>query len=169
MIDIAKIVTTSSEGAYYDQPCRFGCRAGDHAVYCESERAGMPRKCRRTWYTGGAIRDQDCPGYEPNPEYREEAASSSISDAMARISEILQNLTGENPVVTCSDICSVLSTGPTWAADAAECLPAIGRLCGYPVLVLRDKLIVFVICQYCGAIGGGITSSLTCAECGAPI
>jgi len=28
-----------------------------------------PRKCRRTWYTGGEVRDQDCEGYEANPDY----------------------------------------------------------------------------------------------------
>lgn len=74
MIDIAKIAIASIEGELHDQPCRFGCRAGSHAVYCESERGDMPRKCRRTWYTGGRVRDEICPGYELNPEYREEAA-----------------------------------------------------------------------------------------------
>lgn len=51
----------------FDQPCRFGHRVEDHAVYCHNERwVDAPRKCRRTWYTGGKVRDEDCPGYEPN-------------------------------------------------------------------------------------------------------
>lgn len=68
MIDIAHIAIAGVEGESYDQPCKFGCRVGGHAVYCMSERDDMPRKCRRTWYTGGRVRDEDCAGFEPNPE-----------------------------------------------------------------------------------------------------
>jgi hypothetical protein len=36
-------------------------------VYCHNQTwKDAPRKCRRTWYTGGEINDEDCPGYEPN-------------------------------------------------------------------------------------------------------
>ena len=58
-----------AEGAdcKYDQPCHWGHRVECHAVYCHNtEWADAPRKCRRTWYTGGAERDEDCPGFKPN-------------------------------------------------------------------------------------------------------
>jgi hypothetical protein len=52
----------------FDQACRFGNRVGGHAVYCHNEQwEDAPRKCRRTRYTGGVERDEDCPGFEPNP------------------------------------------------------------------------------------------------------
>jgi len=52
----------------FDQPCAFGHRVEEHAVYCHNEQwVDAPRKCRRTWYTGGKRRDEDCPGFEPNP------------------------------------------------------------------------------------------------------
>jgi hypothetical protein len=50
----------------FDQPCAYGNRVECHAVYCHSPRHDMPRKCRRTWYTGGEIRDEDCPGFKKN-------------------------------------------------------------------------------------------------------
>jgi hypothetical protein len=52
----------------HDQPCRWGNRCEDHAVYCTNDGwLYSPRKCRRTWYTGGKTRDEDCPGFAPNP------------------------------------------------------------------------------------------------------
>ncbi len=51
----------------FDQPCRFGNHVGGHAVYCHNGWwIDAPRKCRRTWFTGGEVRDEDCPGFEPN-------------------------------------------------------------------------------------------------------
>ena len=64
------------ENCAYDQPCKYGHRVEDHAVYCHNETwAGAPRKCRRSWYTGGEDKDEDCPGYEKNEnkEARDEA------------------------------------------------------------------------------------------------
>jgi len=53
---------------FWDQPCKWGCRIEGHAVYCNNKGwAEAPRKCRRTWYTGGKVRDEDCPGYWENP------------------------------------------------------------------------------------------------------
>jgi hypothetical protein len=53
----------------FDQPCKYGDRVGCHAVYCHNnEWPEAPRKCRRTWYTGGAERDEDCPGFAPNDQ-----------------------------------------------------------------------------------------------------
>jgi hypothetical protein len=52
----------------FDQPCAHGHRVEVHAVYCHNtEWADAPRKCRRTWYSGGEVRDEDCPGFKPNP------------------------------------------------------------------------------------------------------
>ena len=54
----------------FDQPCAFGNRVEGHAVYCHNEHwLYAPRKCRRTWYTGGETRDEDCEGYQPNPAF----------------------------------------------------------------------------------------------------
>lgn len=51
----------------FDQSCRHGGRVEGHSVYCHNENwPEHPRKCRRTWYTGGKVKDEDCPGYEPN-------------------------------------------------------------------------------------------------------
>ena len=51
----------------FDQPCRYGHRVEDHAVYCHNATwKDAPAKCRRTWYTGGRVRDEDCPGFEAN-------------------------------------------------------------------------------------------------------
>lgn len=67
-INLVELIADPEECAY-DQACRFGHRVGGHAVYCHNETwEDSPRKCRRTWYTGGAARDEDCPGFEANPE-----------------------------------------------------------------------------------------------------
>jgi hypothetical protein len=51
-----------------DQPCIFGLRVETHSIYCENKDwKDAPRKCRRTWYTGGMERDEDCPGFKKNP------------------------------------------------------------------------------------------------------
>lgn len=57
-----------SEDCAFDQPCAHGHRVENHAVYCHNDawKEG-PRKCRRTWYTGGEVRDEDCPGFSLNP------------------------------------------------------------------------------------------------------
>ena len=67
MINLVEMVGDESA---FDQPCRHGNRVESHAVYCHSETPGMPRKCRRTWYTGGKTRDEDCPGFVPNPDFK---------------------------------------------------------------------------------------------------
>ena len=69
----------SDEDSAYDQPCRFGWRADTHAVYCHNETwPNAPRKCRRTWYTGGKDRDEDCEGYQPNPRLNEAAIEPNL-------------------------------------------------------------------------------------------
>jgi hypothetical protein len=55
----------------FDQPCKYGHRVEDHSVYCHNDEwVDGPRKCRRTWYSGGEVRDEDCPGFAPNPAYQ---------------------------------------------------------------------------------------------------
>jgi hypothetical protein len=57
---------------FWDQPCVYGCRIESHSVYCHNDKwREKPRKCRRTWYTGGEIKDEDCPGFSLNPNYSE--------------------------------------------------------------------------------------------------
>jgi hypothetical protein len=73
-IDIARMAVTSSwdtdmPPARFDQSCGWGEYVPGHAVYCTNEEwADGPRKCRRTWYTGGETRDEDCEGFKPNAE-----------------------------------------------------------------------------------------------------
>lgn len=62
----------------FDQPCAYGHRVEGHAVYCHNTSwLYSPRKCRRSWYTGGEVRDEDCKGYRPNPLF----TSSPTSEA----------------------------------------------------------------------------------------
>lgn len=61
------LVAMISDEVVFDQPCKYGMRVDCHAVYCENwHTPDMPRKCRRSWYTGGKVRDEDCAGYEKN-------------------------------------------------------------------------------------------------------
>jgi hypothetical protein len=53
----------------FDQPCKHGCRCGDIIILCNSADINSPIKCRHTWYTNGAIKDEECPFYSPNPLY----------------------------------------------------------------------------------------------------
>jgi hypothetical protein len=58
------------DGGGFNQPCKFGNLAEGHAVYCTNSKwLYGPTKCRRTWYTGGERRDEDCEGYAPNPKF----------------------------------------------------------------------------------------------------
>ena len=58
------------EECAWDQPCAFGHRVGGHAVYCHNDRwLYAPRKCQRTWCTGGETKDETCRGFKPNPLY----------------------------------------------------------------------------------------------------
>ena len=49
----------------YDQPCYWGHRFGCHSVYCHN-RDMKQMKCRRTWFTGGDTKDEDCEGFKAN-------------------------------------------------------------------------------------------------------
>ena len=56
-----------------EQKCRFGHLVTGHAVYCHNDGwEDSPRKCRRTWYTNGQVKDEECPGFEKNPDFKGE-------------------------------------------------------------------------------------------------
>ena len=64
----------------FDQRCRFGHRVEGHAVYCHNDNwDDSPRKCRRSWYTNGRIKDEECAGFEPNPDFRGELIQIAAS------------------------------------------------------------------------------------------
>ncbi len=66
---ISAWVLDENEEVVFDQPCAFGERVSNHAVYCTNDAwAEGPRKCRRTWYTGGETRDEDCEGFKAREE-----------------------------------------------------------------------------------------------------
>lgn len=75
MPNIVELFVGEDECAW-DQPCAFGNRVDGHAVYCHNEKwLYAPRKCRRTWYTGGRVRDEDCRGFKQNPFYKNSEAA----------------------------------------------------------------------------------------------
>ncbi len=69
MVNLVELVA-DREDCLFDQPCKFGHRVESHAVYCHHDKwDDSPRKCRRTWYTGGEVKDEDCAGFEVNPVF----------------------------------------------------------------------------------------------------
>lgn len=63
-------IADDGEGGRFNQPCVYGNLCEGYAVYCHNERwLYSPGKCGRTWYTGGKTRDEDCPGFAPNPNF----------------------------------------------------------------------------------------------------
>lgn len=68
MWNLVEMIDDDPESGF-NQPCRYGNLVAGHAVYCHNtEWPDAPRKCRRTWYTGGQKRDEDCPGFAPNAQ-----------------------------------------------------------------------------------------------------
>lgn len=67
---VEMMAAAAGDECAFDQPCAYGFRVEGHAVYCHNTWwLYAPRKCRRTWYTGGRISDETCEGYRPNPLY----------------------------------------------------------------------------------------------------
>lgn len=65
-LNIVELVGFGDDSAF-DQPCAFGHRVDDHAVYCHNEAwPDGPRKCRRN---RDDYRHEDCPGFVANPDY----------------------------------------------------------------------------------------------------
>lgn len=74
MINLVEMFYADEDESSFDQPCKYGNRVSGHAVYCHNnDWADAPRKCRRTWYTGGEIRDEDCEGFCANSQYKEKS------------------------------------------------------------------------------------------------
>lgn len=77
MVNLVELFAVGDgEDCAFDQRCKYGHRVDGHAVYCHnSDWEDAPRKCRRTWYFGedyasaNSLRDEDCPGFEQNPDY----------------------------------------------------------------------------------------------------
>lgn len=55
----------------FNQQCKHGNLVSGHAVYCHSDNPEALRKCRCSWYTGGRVKDEECPFYEPNLDFIE--------------------------------------------------------------------------------------------------
>ena len=67
MRDINFVELLFKEDGAFNQPCKWGNLIAGHSVYCHnSDWDAAPRKCRRTWYTGGEARDEDCKGFGAN-------------------------------------------------------------------------------------------------------
>ena len=68
MINLVELIADSE----FNQRCIHGNLVDGHAVYCHNQTwPNAPRKCRRSWYTGGKVRDEDCEGFEANPEWKD--------------------------------------------------------------------------------------------------
>jgi hypothetical protein len=77
------IVELIADEGGFDQRCRFGHRVEEHAVYCHNDNwEDSPRKCRRTWYTNGRIKDEECAGFEPNTDFKGEFVQISLSQSV---------------------------------------------------------------------------------------
>ena len=62
-VNIVELI--GEDGSAFDQTCRYGYRVDGHAVYCHNDGwLYAPRKCQRTWYTGGRVKDEDCRGFQ---------------------------------------------------------------------------------------------------------
>jgi hypothetical protein len=71
------------DNSAFDQRCIFGHRVEGHAVYCHNDNwDDSPRKCRRSWYTDGEIKDEDCAGFQPNPAFKGEFSPTPISEPL---------------------------------------------------------------------------------------
>lgn len=76
------VEAVTEDDCAWDQRCKFGHRVEGHAVYCHNDAwVDGPRKCRRTWYTNGEVKDEDCPGFQPNEKFRGELQPSILRGA----------------------------------------------------------------------------------------
>jgi hypothetical protein len=69
MVNLVELAAAMDEQGF-DQICAYGNRVEGHAVYCHCPPElwkDAPRKCHRTWWSGGETRDEDCPGFYQNP------------------------------------------------------------------------------------------------------
>lgn len=72
--NLVEFIQEPNADCAFDQPCKFGHRVEGHAVYCHNDEwKDGPRKCRRSWYTGGSVKDEDCDGFQPNTDFKHPA------------------------------------------------------------------------------------------------
>lgn len=77
--NIVEAIQESDADCAFDQPCKFGHRVDGHAIYCHNDEwTDSPRKCRRTWYSGGETKDEDCPGFQPNMAFKGELCPTPL-------------------------------------------------------------------------------------------
>lgn len=71
-VNLVEMIQAEDADCAFDQPCKFGHRVECHAIYCHNDAwDNAPRKCRRSAYTGGEVKDEDCPGFQPNPAFKD--------------------------------------------------------------------------------------------------
>lgn len=63
IFNLVEILADDSEKSF-NQSCKFGCLVAGHAVYCHSDNSDAPRKCHKTWASGGEVKDEDCEFYQ---------------------------------------------------------------------------------------------------------
>lgn len=102
MTNIVEVIADPGECAF-DQPCKFGNRVDGHAVYCHNELwEDSPRKCRRTWSSGGETKGEDCPGFQPNQNFKGTLNASAIAAPLcSRCNGLRLNKTDGDHVKTC--------------------------------------------------------------------
>jgi hypothetical protein len=105
-INVVELIADQDECAF-DQPCRFGHRVEGHAVYCQNDAwTDGPRKCRRTWYSGGEFKDEDCPGFQPNPAFRGEMSPTPmLGDLCSACGGTKLRKAPKNVLETCERCC----------------------------------------------------------------
>lgn len=122
-MNIVELIAGEQEDGGFNQHCKHGYLVEGHAVYCHNSAwSDSPTKCRRTWYTGGEVKDEECPGYRRN---------SSIPNAPVRAA--IQ----ENPCSRCGGRKLVVvgkrknDTCPNCEGDGHE--PTVPELTEYEV------------------------------------
>lgn len=82
VFNIVEAIAEGEGDCAFDQPCCFGHRVEDHAVYCHNEGwPDAPTKCRRN---RDDYRHEDCPGFVANPESFPKETAEHIVISAAR-------------------------------------------------------------------------------------
>lgn len=64
------IIESLSDDCAYDQPCIYGLRVEQHAVYCHNEAwLYAPKKCHRSIEKTDKRYYTNCPGFKSNPKF----------------------------------------------------------------------------------------------------
>jgi hypothetical protein len=102
--NIVELVADADDCAF-DQRCKFGHRVEGHAVYCHNDAwVDGPRKCRRSWYTNGQTRDEDCPGFQPNDAFTGRLDTPVLTAPLCQVcggAKLVQEDPRKETVATC--------------------------------------------------------------------